>query len=357
VDKINEIINVTFWDNALWQYLAFFGCIILAVIVGKIFYFISKHRLRKLAERSKTKLDDYLIDIIEEPLVLLIVTGGLYAGSRFLTLAAGGEKFFSHIVQVLIAMTVTWFLVRLVDMVIRHYAQPLVDKTESKLDDQILPILRKSAKTVIFLLAAIVVLSNLGYDILSVLAGLGIGGLALALAAQDAVKNIIGGISIFWDKPFQIEDFVEIGGKSGTVSEVGLRSTRLKTVGGTTCVLPNSIVAGAILENFSTREARRVVVTLGLTYETRAGKMEEAMRIITESIQGIDGIRTDDVSVRFVNFGSFSLDLEVVYWITDMSDWKMIIHRVNMALKKNLDEAGVDMAFPTETHYLVNVGS
>ena len=136
-----------------------------------------------------------------------------------------------------------------------------------------------------------------------------------------------------------------------------MRSTRLKTVGGTTCVLPNSIVAGAILENFSTREARRVVVTLGLTYETRAGKMEEAMRIITESIQGIDGIRTDDVSVRFVNFGSFSLDLEVVYWITDMSDWKMIIHRVNMALKKNLDEAGVDLAFPTETHYLVNVGS
>ena len=254
-------------------------------------------------------------------------------------------------------MTVTWFLVRLVDMLIQHYAQPLVDKTESKLDDQILPILKKSAKTVIVLLAAIVVLSNLGYDILSVLAGLGIGGLALALAAQDAVKNIIGGISIFWDKPFQIGDFVEISGKSGTVAEVGLRSTRLKTVGGTTYVLPNSNVAGSILENFSTRQTRRVVLTIGLTYETKAGKMEEAMRIITESIQSIDGVRGDDVSVRFVNFGAFSLDLEVVYWITDMSDWKMIIHRVNMALKKNLDDAGVDMAFPTETHYLVNVDS
>ena len=354
MEKISEIINSTYWNNAIWQYLIFFGFIIFGIILGKIFYFISKSKLRRITAKSKSKLDDILIDIIEEPLVLLVVTGGIWAGSRFLTLSDGANRFFLNITQVLIAMTVTWFLIRLVDTLIRLYVHPMVDKTESKLDDQVLPILRKSAKTIIFLLAAIVVLSNLGYDILSILAGLGIGGLALALAAQDAVKNVIGGVSIFWDKPFQIGDWVEIAGKQGTVAEVGLRSTRLRTLGHTIYVIPNSKVADTPLENFSTRESRRMVVNIGLTYETKVKGMEEAIKIITETIKKIDGTNHEDIMVRFTNFGAYSLDLELVYWITDMVDWKMVIHRVNMGLKKNLEEAVVDMAFPTETHYVIN---
>lgn len=354
MDGIREIINLKFWNNALWQYLVFFGIIIFSIILGKIFYFISRGKLRKLTARSKTKLDDYFIDIIEEPLVLLIVTAGIWGGSRFLTRNETAEKIFGDLIQVLIAMTIIWFVVRLVDMLIRYYLEPLVEKSESKLDDQILPILRKSSKIVILLLGFIVVLSNLGYDILSVLAGLGIGGLALALAAQDSVKNIIGGVSIFLDKPFQIDDYVEINGKAGTVAEVGLRSTRLRTVGGTTYVLPNSKVADAILENFSTRTSRRINIKIGLTYETTSDRMKEAINIIKSTLQSIDGINRDDILIRFVNFGDFSLDLDIVYWITDMSDWKMIIHHANMGIKKNLDEAGIDMAYPTETHYLIN---
>ena len=354
MDKIREIINSTFWNNAIWQYLLFFGIIVFSIILGKIFYYISKGKLRKLAAKSKTRLDDYFIDIIEEPLVLLIVTAGIWAGSRFLTLNEAATKFFGDLIKVLVAMTITWFVVRLVDMLIRYYLEPLVEKSESKLDDQILPIMRRSSKIVILLLGFIIVLSNLGYDILSVMAGLGIGGLALALAAQDSVKNVIGGISIFLDKPFQIDDYVEINGKAGTVAEVGLRSTRLKTVGGTTYVLPNSKVADAILENFSTRTARRMTTKIGLTYDTSTAKIEEAINIIKTLLQSVEGVNRDDIMIRFVNFGDFSLDLEIVYWITDMSDWKMIIHRVNMGIKQHLDEAGIEMAFPTETHYLIN---
>jgi MscS family membrane protein len=354
MEKIKEILNEKFLDNTLGQIALFLGIVILSIIIGKIFYYISKHKLRKLAEKSKTKLDDYLVDIIEEPLVLLIVTGGIWAGSRFLTLSPTADKIFGNIVLVLVAMAVTWFLVRIVDMLIKHYIEPLVEKSESKLDDQILPILRKSTKTVIFILAIIVVLSNLGYDILSILAGLGIGGLAIALAAQDAVKNIIGGISIFWDKPFQIDDYIEISGKEGTVAEVGLRTTRLKSIGDTVYVIPNSNVADSILHNFSTRQSRRMVINIGLTYETTADKMDEAIKIAEDTIKSIDGTNHDDIMVRFVNFGAFSLDLEIVYWIVDMANWKMVIHNVNMAIKRNMDEAGMDMAFPTETHYVIN---
>jgi MscS family membrane protein len=354
MESLKEIIELTYFDNTIWQYLIFFGCILIGVILGKIFYYFTQTKLKKLAQKSSTKFDDYLIDIIEEPLVLVIVTAGFWIGMFFLTLNEAAQKFFDNVILVLLAISLTWFLLRLIDALIKMYVEPLVEKSESRLDDQLLPVIRKFSKTVVGILAVIVILSNLGYDILSILAGLGIGGLALALAAQDAVKNIIGGITIFWDKPFQIDDYIEINGNAGTVDEVGLRSTRLKTVGGTTYVLPNSQVANTMLENFSTRKARRIVVNIGLTYETTAKKMKEAMNIVEDTIKKIEGTRNSDIMIRFVNFGAFSLDLEVVYWITDMSNWKMIINDVNMGIKQNLDNAKIDMAFPTETHYVID---
>lgn len=354
MESLKELVNLTFFDNTIWQYLIFFGCILVGVILGKIVYYIFQTKLRKLAERSATKFDDYLIDIIEEPLVLVIVTAGFWIGMFFLTLIEPAQKFFDNIILILIAISLTWFLLRFIDTLIKMYVEPLVEKSESRLDDQLLPLIKKFSKAVIGILAVIVVLSNLGYDILSILAGLGIGGLAIALAAQDAVKNVIGGITIFWDKPFQINDFIEINGNAGTVDEVGLRSTRLKSIGGTTYVLPNSQVADTMLENYSTREARRNVINIGLTYETTADRMDEAMKIIEDTIRSVKGTREEDIMIRFVNFGAFSLDLEIVYWITDMVDWKMIIHNINMGIKQNLDKAGIDMAFPTETHYVIN---
>ena len=353
MDSISTMVKQTYFNNTIGQYLLFFGCIIVALVVGRIVYHAFKTFLRKAATSTKSKFDDYLVDIIEEPIFLLIVTIGVWIGAMFLTLNQAAEKFFDNIVLTMLTMTISWFIIRFFDMMISIYVEPLVGKSESKLDDQILPIFRKSVKFVIIILATIVVLSNLGYDILSILAGLGIGGLAIALAAQDGVKNIIGGITIFWDKPFQIDDWIEVNGSSGSVLEVGLRSTRIKTVGGTHVILPNSKLVDTMVENYSKRERRRQVVTIGLIYETKADDMDKAINIIRETIQAVNGTDYEDIMIRFVNFGAYSLDLEVVYWITDSSNWKMIIHEVNMGIKRNLDDAGIEMAFPTETHYVI----
>ncbi len=351
---MQEMLENTYFNNSLWQYLLFMGSVVVAIIVARIIYYIFKTKLRKLADQSNAKFDNYLIDIIEEPIAVFTVAIGIWGGAKFLTLNDIALKFFDNIVHVLFAFTVTWLIIRLIDMLVTVYVEPIVGDSHSKLDDQILPILKKSAKTIVLILAVIIVFSNLGYDVISILAGLGVGGLALALAAQDAVKHIIGGITIFWDKPFQIGDWIEVGGQSGSVAEVGLRSTRLKTVGNTTVVLPNSDVANSTLENFSTRKARRMIVMIGLTYETTADQMDEAIKIVEETIKSIEGTNHEDIMIRFVNFGAFSLDLEIVYWITDMSNWKPIIHQVNMGIKRNLDAAKIDMAFPTETHYVIN---
>ena len=354
MEFVGSIMDKVYFDNTIKQYLFFFISLVSALVVGKIVYFFFKTRIRKLTAKSKTKFDDYLVDIIEEPLVLLITTCGLWVGKKFLTLNETFDKFFDNVVQVLLAITITWFIIRLIDMVIRVYLEPIVEKSESKLDDQILPILRKSAKVTVILLAAVIIFSNMGYDILSLLAGLGIGGLAIALAAQDAVKNVIGGFSIFLDKPFQINDWIEVGGESGSVNEVGLRSTRIKTIGGTTIVIPNSKVVDSTIENFSIRPKRRQIVNIGLTYETKISGMEEAIKIISDLLKNTDGVDHDDIMIRFINFGAYSLDLEIVYWITDNTNWKMIIHEVNMKIKDELDKAGIEMAFPTETHFVIN---
>ena len=354
MEFISSILDKVYFENTIKQYLFFFVSLAISLVIGKIIYFFFKTRLRKITAKTKTQFDDFLIDIIEEPIVLLVTTVGLWIGQKFLTLNETFEKFFSNVVQVLLAITITWFIVRLIDMVIRLYLEPIVQKTESKLDDQILPILRKSAKITVIILAAVIIFSNMGYDILSLLAGLGIGGLAIALAAQDAVKNIIGGISIFLDKPFQINDWIEVSGESGSVNEVGLRSTRIKTIGGTTIVIPNSKVVDSTIENYSTRPKRRQVVNIGLTYETKSEGMQNAIKIISDLLKETEGVDHEDIMIRFINFGAYSLDLEVVYWITDNSNWKMIIHEVNMKIKEELDKAGVEMAFPTETHFVIN---
>ncbi len=217
MDSLGNFFSKTFFNNTIQQYLLFFGAIVVAIILGRVVYYFFKHYVRKLTAKSSTKIDDYLIDIIEEPIALLIVSVGVWLGAMFLTLSAAGEKFFENVVITLLTLTVAWFFVRFFDMLVTVYVAPLVKESESKLDDQVLPIIRKSIKIVIILLALIIALANLGYDILSVLAGLGIGGLAIALAAQDAVKNIIGGLTIFWDKPFQLNDWIEVSGKSGSV--------------------------------------------------------------------------------------------------------------------------------------------
>lgn len=354
MESLNQILESVFFGNTVWQYLLFFGSLVIAIITGKVIYYIFKNVLHKLATASQSKFDDYLVDLVEEPLVVLIVAIGFWVGQLFLTLNEAAQQFFDNIVFVLISITLTWVLLRFIDLLLKKYVEPITERSGSKLDDQVLPILRKSAKTVVLLLALIIVLSNLGYDILSLLAGLGIGGLAIALAAQDTVKNVIGGFTIFWDKPFQIEDFVNISGQKGTVKEVGLRSTRLRTVDATTVVIPNSKVADSVIENFSTRQARREVVNIGLTYDTTAQRMEEAIGIVRDTVKSVQGTDPEDIIVRFINFGAYSLDLEVVYWITNMPDWRMIIHRVNLGIKRNLDNAGIEMAFPTETHYVVS---
>ena len=253
-----------------------------AFLLGKTAYWIFGSVFKKLTAKTKTKIDDIIIDMIEEPIMLAIILLGIWYSLGTLNIAQNIFIWISRVFNILIVLNITWLISRLFQSIFREYIMPLAEKTESDFDDQLLPILLKGLTITIWTLGIIIGLDNAGYNIGALLAGLGIGGLLLAMAAKDTVANVFGGITIFLDKPFKIKDRIKIAGFDGTVKEIGIRSTRVKTLSGTEAVIPNSVFSDSPVENVTREPSRKIVLNLGLVYSTTDKQIEKAMNILRD---------------------------------------------------------------------------
>ena len=345
-------IDTTWLGNTWLQYLEFFGIIIAGILVGKAFYWVSTNIIRKLTSKTKSRLDDLLIDSLERPVIFLLFTAGFWWGSTFLTLGEKAAGVFSNITTILITINVAWFLMNILDAIIVNYLQPVASRSKSDLDDALLPIVRKALKIIIVVITIILIIDNFGYDVTSLVAGLGIGGIALALAAQDMLKNLFGGVSVITDKPFKLGDRIRLDEKNdGFVREIGIRTTRIETLDGTMVVIPNSKIADTILENISKEQARKVKITLGVTYDTTNKKMEQAKRIIEDVIRENEDTK-DESLVSFFNFGDSALEILVIYWIRNFDNILGARDHVNMEIKKRFEKARIEFAYPTQTVFV-----
>lgn len=345
-----EFFEKTFYGNTVKDWSITLGLIILSILVAKSVYWLFNRVLKKRAEKSKTRFDDLFYDIIEEPLVFTIALAGSWYSIHALHLSERSEDILGKAYYFLIIIAVAWSLTRIVDALIREFLVPLVEKTESDLDDQLLPILRKTLRAAIWIIAVVVGLDNAGYDVGALLAGLGIGGLALALAAQDSVKNLFGGIMIFVDKPFKIKDRIKVGGFDGTVNEIGLRSTRLTTLEGRMVTIPNSTFTSSFIENISSEPSRKVVLNLGLTYDMDESKLEKAMELLNEIATPFkEEYIEPDFHIGFNAFNDFSLNIIFVYYITPGAPILEAQTKINLEILKRFNAEGLDFAFPTQT--------
>jgi MscS family membrane protein len=290
--------------------------------------------------------------MIEEPIVLIVTIIGVWFAVERLSFPEGVLDWIDQVYWVMITLTITWLLARLVDAVIREYVVPLTQKTEGDFDDQIVPIIRKAIRAAIWILGIIIALNNAGYNVGALLAGLGIGGLALAMAAKDTVANIFGGITIFTDKPFTINDRVKINGFDGTITEIGIRSTRLKTLENRIVTIPNSKFTDGMVENVSSEPHRKVVLKLGLTYDTTADKIQNGMKALKEIVDINDQLEENAV-ISFTEFGDFALGILFIYYIKKDGDIMGAQTEVNLEIKKRFEELGIEMAFPTQTVYTI----
>ncbi len=261
--------------------------------------------------------------------------------------------------SVLFTFAVTFFIYSLVDVldyIITHFTS----KTHTKMDDMMAPMVRKSLRIVIVVLALVQVAQILSdKPITSILAGLGVGGLAVALAAQETIKNFFGSLVIFADKPFELGERIVVGGHDGTIEEVGFRSTRIRTLDGHLVTVPNGELANQMIQNIGKRPFIKRVMNVTITYDTPPEKVQLAIDILKELLDNHEGMDPEfPPRVFFNDFNDCSLNILAIYWYHPPAYWDFLAHaeKLNMALLKRYNEAGIEFAFPTQTLYVNNVG-
>lgn len=339
----------------IWQWIG----IAVAIILGFIIKLLIRHLLgiiHKIAtSKTKTQWDDHIINALRGPTGFMGAIGFWYLSIAILRFEKNAKAFLSNILLFLLYVSAIWLAYRLVNVFI-DFLRSITSKTESTLDDQIIPIISKTLKVLVVGLGSMIVLQNFGINVFSLLAGLGIGGLAFALAAKDTASNFFGSFTIFTDRPFMLGDWVKIGSSEGIVEEIGMRSTRIRTFANTIIYIPNSVVANSTILNVSARKYRRTSTTLGLTYDTPPEKIEAFMEGVKNIILANPLTNKENFHVAFVNYGPSSLDI-MVYFFLQVKDWgEELMGRQNIYLEilRLAKELKVSFAYPTQSLHIEN---
>ena len=344
-----DILQNTFLGNSLEHWLIALAWAVGGIIVARILYKVVGSIARKITSKTRSNLDDLIVDKLEEPLVLALTIIALRTGYGELTFGDSVDAFVDSAMKVAYALNITWGIARLVDALILNFFVPYTHTKENAMMDQFGPILRKGLRSGIWVFGLIMALNNAGYDVGALIAGVGIGGLAMAMAAKDFVSNIFGGITVFVDKPFQAGDRIQIGGYDGIIEEIGIRSTRLRTLAGRIVIIPNFKFTDSFVENVTIEPARKAALTLGLTYDTTPEQVEQAIGILKDIIADRADTLEQDPTIWFDSFGDFSLNINLIYYIKKEGHWAYSPGEVNLEILKRFNAAGLDFAFPTQT--------
>lgn len=317
-------------------------------------------RLTKLTKGTENKFDDLVIQALERPLSWSIVLLGFYLAIQSLLLEFGdplssaltddSAATLTKFLSVLWILMLGWLGLNLCD-VIGHGIELITKKTENRLDDMLVPIVRRSLKMFVGLIAFIFAIQNLGYSISALLAGFSVGGVALALASKDTLQNFFGSVMIFVDRPFQVGDWIVAGKIEGVVEEVGFRSTRIRTFSRTLITVPNSKIAHDPINNFSRMEKRRIKFNLGIAYGTESDRVRATVNAIRHLLKNDERVHQEFWLVNFDDFGSSGLNI-LVYFFTKTTDWATFMqHQQEIALEiiKLLETLGVELVRPTQT--------
>ena len=345
-----EIIGREILGNTLLAWL-----IAAAVCVG--FYLLLRlvqsgagRRLKRLSERTSTDLDDFATDLLQvktkRPLFLLFA---LYVGSRFLVLPMTAGRFITGMALVALAFQIGLWGNSIIGYLIARRASK---EEDGQLNLEAYSVVTWILKVALWALVVLLALNNLGIKVTALVAGLGISGIAVALAVQNILGDLFASLSIVFDRPFVIGDFIIVGDQMGTVEHVGLKTTRVRSISGEQIVFSNTDLLGSRIRNYRRMNERRIVFALGVTYQTPADKLEAIPAMIREIIESRDQIRFD--RCHFKAYGAFSLDFETVYYVLDR-DYALymdIQQAINLAIFRRFEEEGIEFAYPTQTLFV-----
>ncbi|MCH2110069.1 MAG: mechanosensitive ion channel family protein, partial [Polyangiaceae bacterium] len=340
----------------LWQLFSLSGILLLGVVLRKVLQFILRRRLAPLARRLGVNSVVHIVDVFAGPgstILMAVVLAFLYPQ---LELPFTTAKVLSVAVRAMVIISVVLSVYRMVDVLADRMALRAAS-TDSKLDDQLVPLVRKALKIVVATAGLLFLLQNLDVDVGSLLAGLGIGGVAVALAAKDTVANFFGSLMIFIDRPFQIGDWVKVSDVEGIVEEVGFRSTRVRTFYNSLVTIPNAHFTEASIDNLGLREYRRTYTVFNLTYGTTPTQMEAFVEGLRAIVAANPYTRKDYYEIHMSGFGAHSLDV-MFYIFFKVGSWSEELqqrHNVYLEVLRLAQELKVEFAFPTQTLHLESV--
>lgn len=333
--------------------LVFIGLLLLFQLLQKVVV----QRLVKLSARTENGFDDVLITAINgiRPWVYNIVA--LYGALQLYSLPGMVDKILTGIVL----FAVVWQLIEIVTNVVKYFTSKLIasgEATSEEMDPNAATaaeMVTLITKIALWALGGLFVASNLGIEITSLIAGLGIGGVAIAFALQGILSDLFASFSLYFDKPFRIGDFIVIGTDSGTVEKIGIKTTRIKTLQGEELVVSNNELTTARVQNFKKMESRRVSMQFGITYDTPHDKVKSVNGIVERIFNTIDNAELN--RCFFTTFGDSALLFELVYYVDsrEMKDYLEVQQQFNFELMTTFAELGIEFAYPTQTIYTKSI--
>jgi MscS family membrane protein len=341
-----------------WQWLALPALFAVAMVAGSFLGWATRRVLGHLASRTRTSWDDILLARLASPLTALWATALVMVLHPWLVLDEDAAQVLRHVLRATTYLVFFWAGFRAVDVAAAAIAEAPWTRVNAGLAG-LLPLGRKMGKVVLLAIGVVAVLNELGFQVASLLAGLGIGGIALALAAQKTVENLFGSVAIGVDQPFRVGDFVKVEDVSGTVESIGMRSTRFRTLDRTLVTIPNGKLADMKSETFAARDRIRLFMNLGLSYATTAAQMRQVLRGLDETLRAHPKLWTKDApSVRFTELRESTLNVEVVAWFatTDWGEFTAMRQEIFLRFLEVVEAAGTTLAFPTRTVRLVSDG-
>lgn len=330
-----------------------------AWLVGRLLSYVVRGLLARLAKRTRTAWDDLMVAKSGPPLTFGLAVATVYVALPWLPIDIGPRAFIGTLLDAGLTLAFFWLALRAIDVTGERFLTSPKTKDEPSVRS-LVPLLGGVTKVSVVALGVVAALSRLGFQVTSLLAGLGIGGIALALAAQKTIENLFGSISIGLDQPFRVGDYVKLDDAlSGTVETIGLRSTRIRTLDRTLVTIPNGKLADLRVESFAARDRIRLACVIGLVYGTTAVQLRAVLAGLEAVLRARKELNSEGVSVRLTGLGASSIDIEVMAWFdtTDFDTFKAIREDVLFGFLEVVEKAGTSLAWPTQTIHLVREGA
>lgn len=338
------------WGNTLESWGISILTIVGAVVVVKLISLFSRKVLKPFITRTPNHLDNVIYYSLESPIKFAVMLLGIWIAIHRLVYPDNFVKTIDNAYRILIVLDITWVFARLIGGLLEIYLR----KESTGQTHKMMPIIKRTALVLVWIIGIVMALSNIGVNISALLGTLGIGGIAFALAAQDTVKNIFGAFTIFTDKPFNIGDTIRVDSFEGTVIDVGARSTKIMDYDKRIITFPNYKITDANIINISSEPRRRVVLNLGLTYDTTPEKMKEALDILKAIPGRVENVSSNpsDTTAVFTNYADSALVIMYIYFIEKQGDILGVTSNMNMEILSSFNKAGLEFAFPTQTIYI-----